>query len=138
MTISYDVIGVLLGDTSHTLLGTASIYALSTIVGENTYTLAAASARSIAATFAGSVTKRAGDVSINASDKYKHYSDLAKQLESKAQIMALGSGGAYAGGISKSDKAPREQNTDRAQPKFTRDLHRDPSLDDTSDYSDLT
>lgn len=123
----YEVIGVLIGDPTNTTFGTASIYTLSTLYGENSFTLAAAAARSIAATFAGSVTKRAGDVSINASDKFKHYSDLAKQLESKAQVMSLGSTGAFAGGISKADKDAREQNSDRVGPFFTRDLHSDES-----------
>lgn len=127
MAVDYAAVGTLIGDPTNATFGTAQIYTLSTLYGENSFVLAAAAARSLAGQYAASVTKRAGDVSINASDKFKHYSDLAKQLESKAQIMSLGSGGAYAGGISKSDKARQEQDTDRVRPKFTRDLHRDKS-----------
>lgn len=84
MAIDYTAVSLLVGDTSNTLISTANIYTLSTLYGTATYTLGAASARYIAATFANSVTKRAGDVSINASDKYKHYMSLAAQPHSRS------------------------------------------------------
>ncbi len=117
---------VLLADTDETLLSKEALDAIIELVGTNTYTVAAEAARAIAAQYAGSVTKRAGDVSINASDKYKHYMDLATKLDKKAALHGLGATGAYAGGISQSDKTAREANGDRVEPYFTRELHDEP------------
>lgn len=130
MAIDYDAVGLLVGDAAHTLLSTANIYTLSSLYGTATYPLAAASARAIAAGFASSVTKRAGDVSINASDKYKHYMGLAAQLDRQATMLGLDGTGVYAGGISQSDKTTRENDSDRATPYFTRTTHDDSGRDD--------
>lgn len=133
MAVNYDAVGILVGDEAHTLKGTAAIYTLSTVVGTATYTLAAATARSIAADFADSVTKKAGDVSINASDKYTHYMELAASLDKQAASYRLGGASVFAGGISKSDKTTREADDDRVSPYFTRDLFNDPGRDDADD-----
>ena len=135
MAVDYAAVGVLVGDESHTLKGTESIYTLSTIVGTATYTLAAATARSIAADFAGAVDKKAADVSISASQKFDHYTKLAAQLERQAGKFSLGATSVYAGGISQSDKATREDNSDRVEPYFTRTLQDDPGRDDDSEYA---
>jgi hypothetical protein len=136
MAIDYDAVGLLIGDAAHTLFSTANIYTLSTLYGTATYTLASASARSLAATFANSVTKRAGDVSINASDKYKHYMDLATSLERQAKLYGLGATSVYAGGISKADKLTQEQDSDRVEPYFTRTTHDDPGHDPLTNEDD--
>lgn len=138
MAINYDAVGILAGDEAHTLKGTAAIYTLSTVVGTAVYTLAAATARSIAADFANDVTKKAGDVSINASDKYKHYMELAKDLDKRAASNALGATSVYAGGISKSDKDTRESDTDRVEPYFTRTQFDDPGTDYDDDDDGYT
>src|SRR5690554_3390487 len=104
MAVDVGAVQLLVGDTEEKLITAEQITTLAGLYGENTWTVAAAAARAIAAKFAGQVNKRAGDVSIDASDKFKHYTALAKELDSKATIMALGSTSVYAGGISKADK----------------------------------
>jgi len=139
MAINYSLILTLAGDSGTAYIGTATISDLSTLYGTAPLTLGAATARAIAANFGASVNKRSGDVSIDASDKYKHYMDLATSLDRQAILRGLGSTSAYAGGISLSDKDTQESNTDRVPPKFTRNLHRDPSIsDDVDEYNDLT
>lgn len=128
MAVDAEAVSLLVGDTSNTYISTDQINTLATLYGENPFTVAAAAARVIAAQFAAAVTKKAGDVSINASDRYKHYMDLARDLDRKAALHGLGAISVFAGGISQSDKLAREQDTDRVDPYFTRDLHND--LDD--------
>lgn len=125
MTVDNGAVGVLLGDPSNTLYGTASIYILSTLYGDNSFTLAAAAARSIAGSVAAQVNKKSGDVSIDASDKYTHYMALADKLDKQAALRGLGASSVYAGGISVSDKATQESNSDRTPPFFTRTTNDD-------------
>lgn len=130
----YTLISLLAGDPSNLYIGTASIASLSTVVGTSTYTLAAATARAIAAGFAASVTKKSGDVSVNSSDKYDHYMKLAADLDKQAALRGLDASSVYAGGISQGDKETRENDTDRTQPYFTRTLLDAPgTLFDTGD-----
>lgn len=129
MAISYSLVLTLAGDAGTVHIGTAAISDLSTIYGTASLPLAAATARAIAAGFGASVTKRAGDVSINASDKFKHFMDIAKDLERQAKLYGLGADSVYAGGISKADKLTQEQDTDRVDPFFTRETHDDPGYD---------
>ncbi len=120
MTISYTAVGILIGDPDNEIIDTDAIDTLVTIYGLNVFTVAAASARAIAATVAPSVTKKSGDVSINSSDKYDHYMSLAKELDRKAVLFGLGGASIYAGGISMSDKDTNNANDDRTPPYFTR------------------
>jgi len=139
MAINYSLILTLAGDSGTAYIGTATISDLSTLYGTAPLTLGAATARAIAAGFGASVDKKAGDVSISASDKFKHFMAIAADLDKQATLRGLGSTSAYAGGISLSDKDTQESNTDRVPPKFTRNLHRDPSIsDDVDEYNDLT
>lgn len=135
MAVDYTAVGVLIGDATHTLLSESHILTLSTVVGTATYPLAAASARAIAADFANSVTKKAGDVSINASDKFDHYMKLAENLDRQSALASLGGMSAYSGGISKSDKTTRESNTDRVVPSFTRSTFDAPGDDQDSELA---
>lgn len=134
MAIDYTLILTLAGDPGTAYIGTAVISSLSTLVGTAPYTLGAATARAIAASFADSVTKKAGDVSINASDKYTHYMALAADLDRRAAVNSLGATSVFAGGISKSDKDTYESDTDRVEPFFTRELMDNPSDDTVDDY----
>ena len=130
MTVNYLPIRVLIGDLTESELNKEALDALIGLVGSNPYTVAAAAARAIAAKYAGSVTKRAGDVSINASDKYTHYIALADKLDREASMRGLGALSVYAGGISHSDKTTREDDSDRTDPYFTRATHDDPGRED--------
>lgn len=125
MTVDYLAVGLLIGDPSNTLFNTDNIDALATLVGTATYPLAAACARSLAATYAPSVDKRAGDVEVQSSQRYAHYMQLAEQLEAEAKQRALGAISVYAGGISRADKVAQVGNSDRVRPYFTRHLHDD-------------
>lgn len=123
MAVDTEAVSLLIGDPDNTYISPEQIDALATIYGDNVFVVAAAAARAIAAQFASSVTKRAGDVSINASDRYKHYMDLAKDLDKQGVLHGLGATSVYAGGISKADKETRALDGDRVPPYFTRDLH---------------
>lgn len=130
MAANYTEVSTLVGDPTNALIGTAQIATLAGLYGEESFTLGAASARYIAASFANSVNKKAGDVSIDASDKFKHFTALADKLEKEASRRSLGATSVYAGGISQSDKTTRENDSDRSEPYFTRTLHDDPGRDD--------
>lgn len=80
------------------------------------YVAASEAAKAIAALYARQVDKEVGDLSISASQRQKHYLDLAKQLRSRAALSVA----PYAGGISRSDKQSVESNTDRVRPAFER------------------
>jgi hypothetical protein len=73
------------------------------------YAAAAAAARSIGAQFARQVTKEVGRLKISMSEASNHYFGLAEKLDSESDINA---GGAWAGGISESDKSVQEADTD--------------------------
>src|SRR3989304_5569195 len=108
MALDYTLYLTLAGDAGTAYITTAQIDSLSNVYGTAAFTLGAATARAIAAGFGASVTKRAGDVSINASDKFKHFMDIAKDLERQAKLYGLGADSVYAGGISKADKDTQE------------------------------
>src|SRR5690606_25286855 len=76
---------------------------------------------SIQAGLAKKVDKAAGAVRVSLSQTADHYAKLCEQLRKR---LALGSGaGAYAGGISRSDKKARRSNADRVEPAFRRGMH---------------
>lgn len=97
-------------------------YALS--VYPNPQLAAAQCCRSIAAKFAQKVNRRVGDLSINYSDRQKHYLDLAAQLGQDGLTMDLSP---YTGGVSAADVETVEQDTDRVAPPFKRDQFDNPS-----------
>ncbi len=120
MSIDIITVQVLIGDEAGTEISPASIAVLNSLYGDNPFTVAAAAVRAIAAKYAGSVTKKSGDVSINSSDKHTQYLTLAKELDRKAVLFGLGGASIYAGGISASDKLAQEADDDRTDPYFTR------------------
>jgi hypothetical protein len=99
---------------------------------QNAYLAAAMAAEAIAAKYARLVTNSQSDVhgnhslTRNYSDRHKHYMDLAKRLEKRrtsSVLEKMSLGGVYAGGISKADKETRQENDDRPETAFARDLH---------------
>lgn len=84
------------------------------------YSAAAIACQSLAAEYADAVTKSVGPLSITMSDKFKHYNSLASQFT--VQASQTGTPQLYAGGISKADKLTKEQDTDRDEPWFSRDM----------------
>lgn len=128
-----EIVLLLIGESDEVNFTGAQVAQLSTLYGDNSYVLAAAAARSLAAKYASSVTKKSGDVSVNASDKFSHYTALAKDLDRQATLRGLSATSAYAGGISQGDKDTRASDTDRVSPFFTRDLHDNPGNSGTAD-----
>ena len=90
------------------------------------YVAAAEAAKAIAAMYGRDVDKQVGDLKISASQRQKHYADLAKQLRSRAALSVS----PYAGGISRSDKESVESNTDRVRPSFERGMFDYPGTSD--------
>lgn len=87
----------------------------------NIFGAASVACQSLASKYALQVDKRIGELSISASQKYEHYKELTKEYLQKSKAKGLVN--VYAGGISKSDKDTQEEDTDRVEPYFTRDLH---------------
>lgn len=81
----------------------------------NPQSAAAQVCRALAAKFAKAVDKKVGDLSISYSDRQAHYLALADQLDAQGGLTGLMP---YAGGISLSDVAAVEANTDRPTPAF--------------------
>lgn len=87
------------------------------------YSAAAAAADAIAAKLARQVDKRVGILSSSDSQAFQHYKDLAVRLRSQVTRRTALTGLPYAGGISEGDKEGREEDEDRVEPAFTRELH---------------
>lgn len=118
-----DAVRFYIGDTDTTaeMLTDAEITALVTLAGGDTLLAAVYAAEGLAGKYARRVDKSVGDLSISYSQTSKQFSDLAALLRRRYSI---GSAPApYAGGISISDKAAQESDTDRVRPAFTRTLH---------------
>lgn len=81
-------------------------------------------AESLVARFAGDGTKKVGSLSISRK-RSEYYASLVSHL---GQTASLGAG-PYCGGISVSDKAVRQANTDRVVPIFTRDQFAHPEVE---------
>ena len=86
----------------------------------NTYLAAARACRSISAMFARRADRTVGDLSIKYTTIRDQYDTLAKDLESRG---ATRGAAIYVGGISKADKEAVEENDDRVEPAFSRDMH---------------
>ena len=76
-------------------------------------------ARALAARYSRSVDKWVGDLKILASQRSRHYLELAKTLAGKASIHAVPS----AGGVYVADKEAMEQDDSLVQPYFRRGQH---------------
>lgn len=125
---SKDKVRFLIGDTisADELLQDEEINAV--IADQPNTTLAAAiSAEAIAAKFSREATRTVGKTSISASEKAKAYLELARKLRLQSKTEKAFKARPYAGGISENDKKIDEQDTDRADPFFERNLFENPS-----------
>lgn len=123
MAVNPTEVSVLVGDPDNEDITIAQIGVLAGLYGDDSFTVALAAARFLMRKFAKQVTKKAGDVSINSSDKFKHYKEIVADLQREVSMHVLGATSLYAGGISISDKDTQEADTDRVQSAFTRELH---------------
>ena len=74
------------------------------------------------AKFARQANERAGRLSVNFSDKHKHYMELAKDLDSRSSRFGIPS----SGGTSRDAKKTAELDTDRVKPTFFKKMHDNP------------
>jgi len=91
-------------------------------------------ARAIAAHFARNVEKQVGDLKIKAGDRYKNYLEIVKALEQEAAGSIPGAA-PFAGGISKTTKQTQDDDSDRVDPYFSRDMMDNPNVSNTEDES---
>lgn len=80
------------------------------------YYAAAGACEALAAQYARRADKTVGQTSVAASQRQKHYHDLAASLRHRA--LTATTLVPYAGGISDTDKTAVEQDTDRVKPQF--------------------
>lgn len=105
-------------DTTDQLVSDGEVnYALST---EGSAFRAAASICDAIALKLGRQMDSKGDTSYIAREKYEQYKQMAVELRTKASKSAVT---LFAGGITHSQKDAQEQDRDRVQPAFTRELH---------------
>lgn len=116
-----DEVRFLVGDTDTTdQLVTDEEIAYAIDQEANILLAAAKVAKAIMAKFARLVDKSVGDLKLNFSQRIDHYKELIDQLTERGMESA---GVPYAGGISIIDKQNREEDTDRVDPTFTREMH---------------
>ena len=123
-----DKVRLFIGDTNSAdvLLQDEEIAALLAMFGS----VAIASVKacnSIAAKYARYADQETGDISVRYSQIAATYRELAQSLQDG--LTGLSAPMPYAGGISRSDKLTREQDTDRVAPAFT------VTMDDNPDAS---
>lgn len=75
-------------------------------------------AQTIAAKFARLADFTLGDYSANYSQRAQQYTQIARELSAKSAVLAA----PFAGGITRSQKEAVRQNSNRVDPKFTRDI----------------
>jgi len=118
-------------DTNDQLLSDEQIiYAL-----DEEATVRAASALAaewIAALFSRKADKSVGDLSISYSQRAAQYMALAARLRGRSARVVL----PYFGGISKTTKDTREDDTDRVEPAFTVDMLDNPTATSATDETD--
>jgi hypothetical protein len=140
-TVTRDAVRLLVGDVSTSTSGeylANADYDFFVAQTSNTYVAAQLAANSLAALFTGAassagasgfVEKKVGDLTLKKADA----TNLAKtyqQLSVKLQRMAASGMTPYAGGISASDKASVENETDRVRPRFEGGAFDNPSASD--------
>ena len=86
---------------------------------------AIAACEQLATRFARDVSKSGDGLSIQSSDRHRHFAERAKALRKQESIGVSGVplASPFAGGISKADKETRESDTDRVEPAFKVDMH---------------
>ena len=127
-----DEVRFLSGDTDTTdQLVTDAEIAYAIDQESNNLLAAAKIAKAIMAKFARLVDKSVGDLKLSYSQRLTAYKELIDQLTERGTESA---GTPYSGGISITDKNNREEDTDRVDPSFRRDLH---SIDEHYDDEDI-
>lgn len=117
-----DAVRFLVGDTDNTdQLFTDEEIAYALTQGDS-YTAAARLARNLASKYARYSDESIGDLSISYSQRYKHFTEIAKQLELESSRGVT----PYAGGISVADKATVTADTDRIQTSIKVGVHDSP------------
>lgn len=89
--------------------------------GSNLYRAAALVCRTIAAQLGRQLTLVDPAMKLDANEQYEHYIELAKEYEKDG--MRSGGVGLFAGGISKSDRDARRDDSDRISPAFSVDTN---------------
>ncbi len=123
---------MLIGDTDNTeeLLQDEEIQFLLSDANNNVYVAGWRACELIAAEYARKAQRSVGGsrdgITLFAQQKYAQYSLLAKQLKAQSYKRNMG---VYAGGLSISDKISIEDDDDRVQPVFVRDLEQYPGSD---------
>ncbi len=126
-----DAVRFLVGDTDNTdQLVTDEEIAYALAQEGNAYNAAARMARGLASKFARHPDQSLGDLSISYSQRYKHFTELAKKLETEGSSRR---GVPYAGGISKADKDTVSADSDRIQPAIRVGVHDSPGLSTDDD-----
>lgn len=116
-----DAVRLLLGDTDNNDLDFTDAEIAWALATYGSAIMAAARlARGLAAKFAKQVDKAVGDLRISLSDRFKHFSDLADQLEDQATRGGDLKPAFFVGGTSIDDKQTREDDPDRPRPSFER------------------
>lgn len=101
------------------LLSDEEIAALLTANGDHVGRAALAAAKALVARFSRLVTLSVGDTSASMGELVTRYRDLAADLQ-RGLARGIGGGLPYAGGLSRTDKASREDNSDRTAAAFAR------------------
>lgn len=119
-TVPRDAVRLLTGDTDSLdpLLTDAEIAFYLSENGSNIYRAASEACKAIAAELLRLPDVRTGRVAISNRDRAKDLLALAEDLKKRF----LSTVAPYAGGISKADKQTREEDDDRVEPFFTRNL----------------
>jgi len=121
-----DAVRFYLGDTNSQdqQLSDEEIAYLLSEENDNPIRAAARGAENVAAYYARQVSKSVGGLSLSAGFRMANYQKLAERLWRRASMATNGSLAVpYAGGISHADKDSREDNSDRVEPAFSRELH---------------
>jgi hypothetical protein len=129
-----DAVRFLVGDTDHAdqQMSNEEIAWLVSEAG-NATAAAILACDNLVAKYARQTDKTAGELSVKSSQRQAHYAGLAKRLR---QRVATRNAVPFAGGISRTSKDGYEDNEDRVDPAFRRNLHRNPSTlrDDEENY----
>ena len=137
-----DQVRFLIGDTNSRdqLLLDGEIEWLLSQYNNNAMATAIRACETIMSKFTRMADESVGQVKISFSQKSKAYQSMINQLRQRIAIEDMTP---YAGGISKSDKRTEDQNTDRVQPDFTKQMMDNeefgpglPNVDDLLNRSD--
>ena len=116
-----DIVRYLTGDTCFEAQQTTDEEIAWVLTEEpNVYFAAARVCRTISAMYARRANKSVGDLRIEYTSIRDQYDTLAKDLEARG---ATRGASIYVGGISKADKEAVEEDDDRVEPAFERDMH---------------